>query len=201
MKQFAAGIVVASVFWLCALYAQSTGIFTLFDSQVVNIPEEQLTSDDSASTLEGDVKKKRRGRHKRRRRPRRALSDGQRSWETGSGLQGDNLGAPGSRDLEMGRAGGEAQLTEGEIDRGIDRVFGGIERCLVLVPSDAPAKGKVVVGMRIASSGQVTRVNLQGPKVIISGEAGACIRRTVKSIRYPAFDGPDMVAHYPITFE
>ena len=55
--------------------------------------------------------------------------------------------------------------------------------------------------MHIASSGKVTKVNLKGPNVMIRGETGQCFRRTVKSVRYRSFDGPDMIAHYPIVFE
>ena len=75
------------------------------------------------------------------------------------------------------------------------------ERCLLLLPPDAPAKGRVVFGMHITSSGQVTKVNLKGPKVMIQKETGACLRRVVKSIRFRRFDGPDMVAHYPVVFD
>ena len=63
------------------------------------------------------------------------------------------------------------------------------------------ATGKVVLGMHIAPSGRVTRVGLRGPNPIVQGECGGCIRRAVKSIQYPSFDGPEMVAHYPIVFE
>ena len=61
--------------------------------------------------------------------------------------------------------------------------------------------GKVVLGMHIAPSGKVTKVGLRGPNPIVQGECGGCIRRAVKSIDYPSFDGPEMVAHYPIVFE
>ncbi len=101
----------------------------------------------------------------------------------------------------MGNAAEEDQLSSAEIDRGIDRVFKGIQRCLVLAPGDAPTTGKVVFGMHIASSGKVTKVNLKGPNVMIRGDVGACFRRTAKSIKYRSFDGPDMVAHYPIVFD
>ena len=98
-------------------------------------------------------------------------------------------------------AGGEDQLSSQEIDQGIGRVFRGIERCLVLAPPGAPTTGKVVFGMHIAPNGQVTKVNLKGPNVMIKGDVGACFRRTVKSIRYRSFDGPDMIAHYPVVFD
>ena len=122
-----------------------------------------------------------------------------RQYDTSEGMVGDALGAS-SRELAMG-AGGEDQLSSRGIDQGIGRVFKGIERCLLALPPDAPAKGKVVFGMHIASSGHVTKVNLKGPKVMIQGEVGACFRRVVKSPRFRSFDGPDMVAHYPVVFD
>ena len=121
--------------------------------------------------------------------------------DMGETTVGDDLGSTGNGELDMSSRGGENQLSAARIDRGIDSVFNGIQRCLVLVPSDMPASGKVVLGMHIASSGRVTKVNLKGPGAIIRGESGACIRRVVKTIDYPAFDGPDMIAHYPIVFD
>ena len=203
MRQFLLGFALASALGTAALWAQGTGrleLFTPAGDEVAKIT--LVASDHSVDKKSDDTRKtgKRRGKRKTRAGGRRDFGD-RVEYDTSEGLSGDDLGGPGSRELSMGSEGGEEQLKEAEIDRGIDRVFSGIERCLVLVPAGAPASGKVVVGMKIASTGQVREVNLKGPRTIVSGEAGACIRRIVKSIRYPSFDGPDMVAHYPIVFE
>jgi hypothetical protein len=201
VKWFLLGFLVASVLWLGLLYAQSAGMLEIFGAD----DEEEVVAradagDAGVGAVEEPEKKKR--RHKRRgKRGKGKAWPASPSYETGEGISGDDLGGPGSQELAMGEAGGQEQLSAAEIDRGIDTVFNGIERCLVLVPSGAPATGKVVLGMHIAASGRVTKVNLKGPKPIVQGESGGCIRRAVKSIRYPAFDGPDMVAHYPIVFE
>jgi hypothetical protein len=204
MKQFLLGFAVASALGVGALWAQSTGRLEIFE------PVDEVGPDEPAAVLElavgadkddTDSRRGKRRKSRRGRRGNRVQSLAGPGYETGDGVSGDDLGGPGARELSMGNAGGEEQLSEAEIDRGIDRVFNGIERCLVLVPAGAPATGKVVVGMHIAPNGQVMGVNLKGPNTIVSGEAGACIRRIVNSIRYPSFDGPDMLANYPIVFE
>ncbi len=204
MKQFATGFFMASTLWLGLLYAQSIGKIELFGLGESDSVDKQVAVLEEEAQPTEKKKKKRRGRKrrsKRGKRQRQSRQMGSVTYEMGNGISGDELGSSGSRELAMGSAGKEEQLSEAEIDRGIDRVFNGIERCLVLVPSEAPATGRVMIGMHISSSGRVTKVNLKGPKVLVGGDSGACIRRTVKSIKYPGFDGPDMIAHYPITFE
>ena len=202
MKQFIIGFIVASFLWLGVVYAQSTGYIFFFGAGeesdtdlVADAPDASVDGEDS----QVDNKKKSKRRKKRFARKRKSIKSG--AHDMGEITVGDDLGSTGNGELDMSSRGGEVQLSSARIDRGIDSVFNGIQRCLVLVPSDMPATGKVVVGMHIASSGRVTRVNLKGPGSIIRGESGACIRRVVKSIEYPAFDGPDMIAHYPIIFD
>lgn len=197
MKLFFGGFFAASILWAGILWAQSTGAISLFEPDDSEQAAAYLDEKDRPPENGETQKRKGRGRGRRSKRARNAAP----SYPLGDGMSGDDLGAPGARALAMGQIGGEEQLSEDEINKGIDRVFNGIERCLVLVPSAAPTTGKVVVGMHIANNGQVTKVNLKGPKALVGGEAGACIRRVVKTIRFPDFDGPDMVAHYPITFE
>jgi hypothetical protein len=202
MKKFVAGFVVGSAVWLAVLYAQSTGRLDLFGSDEATGPEIVMLPETEVLSTEGKPKRRGKRRKAKRRRTggnRQAAADP--GYDTGEGFMGDDLGSPGTREVAMGGAGREEQLSSAQIDRGIDRVFRGIERCLVLVPSNAPATGKLVLGMHIASSGRVTKVNLKGPNVLIKGEAGACFRRTVKTIRFDGFDGPDMIVHYPIIFD
>jgi hypothetical protein len=199
MKRFLLGVLVASVLWLGLLYAQSAGVIEIFGAGDSDRPAEIATAVDAGAEADSEPQKK-----KKKRRGKRKKSQGWTSssgHDLGHGESGDELGGAGPHEISMGQAGGEQQLSPAQIDRGIDTVWNGIQRCLVLVPSDLPATGKVVLGMSIASSGVVTKVNLKGPKPIISGECGACIRRAVKRIRFPLFDGPEMVAHYPIVFD
>jgi hypothetical protein len=205
MKMFAFGFAAASLLWIAVVYVQSTGAIRLFGSGAEDVDagataEATSMRPPSEMGAKASPKKKRTGKKRRHNRSSGPFL-AQEGYDTSEGLAGDPLGAPGARELAMGRAGGEDQLSEAEIDRGIDGVFRGIERCLVLLPPGAPATGKLVVGMHIASSGQVTKVNLKGPNQMIRGEVGACFQRIVKSIRFRRFDGPDMIAHYPIVFD
>jgi hypothetical protein len=199
MKQFLLGVLVASVVWVVVLYAQSTGWIEFFgeDEPVVVVADAGVMETAAAPAPDGDGSKKRKQRRggTKKRRP------GGAAYAAGEGEVGDNIGGAGAQELAMGEAGGQQQLSPAQIDRGIDTVWNGIQRCLVLVPSDLPATGKIVVGMHIAPSGRVTKVGLRGPNPIVQGACGGCIRRAVESIQYPSFDGPEMVAHYPIVFE
>lgn len=201
MRQFLLGVLVASVVWVGVLLAQAAGVIDILSE---GDDEDEVALDAGVvetavvEESEGDERRNKRGR---RRRPGKRPKPGGAAYASGDGVAGDEIGGPASQELSMGEAGGQEQLSAAQIDRGIDRVWNGIQRCLVLVPDDLPATGKVVLGMRIAPSGRVTRVGLKGPNPIVQGEPGACIRRAVKSIEYPSFDGPEMVAHYPIVFE
>lgn len=120
---------------------------------------------------------------------------------TGTATSGDRLGGPGVRDLNAAEAGGEEQLRGSEIESGFDSVFPQVRRCLMLVDSESPVQGKLVFGMRITGAGGVTKVNLKGPAAVTRTEAGACMRKAVKGIRFRTFDGPDMLVHYPLTLD
>ena len=202
MKQFFIGFVVASFLWLGALYAQSAGYIDFFGAgeesdtdRIADVPDAGVDGEDP----QGDKGKKSKRKKKHFAGKRKSFKNAAHDMDETT--VGDDLGSTGNGELDMGSSGAEEQLSSTRIDRGIDSVFNGIQRCLVLVPIDVPATGKVVLGMHIASSGRVTKVNLKGPGAIIRGESGTCIRRVVKSIEYPAFDGPDMIAHYPIIFD
>lgn len=200
MGKFILGFVTASVIWGAALLAQATGLLDFGgNSETADFLSTDTASDTVAGS--GDQTKAVKKRIKRRGQKRGEFmkKSGVR-YETGVGHIGDDLGMPGARELSMG-AGGEDQLSSAEIDAGIDRVFNGIQRCLILVPNEAPAVGKVVVGMKISPSGAVNGVDLSGPNIIIKGDSGSCIRRAVKSIRFRSFNGPEMFVHYPIVFE
>ncbi len=113
---------------------------------------------------------------------------------------GDDLGEV-TRELDLGGSGGEAQLSASQIDEVVEGTFPRIRRCLVLVDSDGPVTGRLRVGLRIAGTGRVSRVNLRGPSAVSSGECGDCIRRAARGMRFPSFDGPDQLTRFPITLE
>jgi hypothetical protein len=204
MKFFLFGVFVSSFIWFGILYAQSRGMVTLF-----KMPEETTVSEETVvaatdvdtETAKPEVVKK---RMKKRRRPRQKANapiQPDLGYEEGEGQTGDDLTA-GPRSISPGDAGGdEGQLSNAEIESAIDQRFNGIQRCLTLMPPDAPGIGRLVIGMNISGAGTVTRVNLRGPNAMIKGEPGACFRRIVSAMRFRRFNGPDMIVHYPIIFE
>ena len=88
-----------------------------------------------------------------------------------------------------------------QIDAAFDGAMPRIRRCFVLAAGDDPVTGRLTFGMRIAGSGRVSAVNLSGPAAVTAGECGECLREAARNISFPSFDGPEMVARYPITLE
>ena len=193
MSRFLAGFSLATVIWGGLLYAQATGIITLHlpggeeDVADSGMPEIAAEADEAPDRV--------------RKRRKKRLAAQRKSGLTGNAMTGDDLGGPGIRDLNAAEGGGEGQLRQSEVESGIDDAFPKIRRCLMLVDSDEPVRGRLVLGMRISGAGRVTKVNLSGPAVVTKAEAGGCIRQAVHGISYRTFDGPDMVVHYPITLE
>ncbi|MBN2530273.1 MAG: hypothetical protein JXR76_28035 [Deltaproteobacteria bacterium] len=201
MKLFLLGASISSFIWLTVVYAQSQGFIEVFEppqasDEIVTAPFVPDTEVDIAVEA---PKKKKRIRRKRRYQNQKAPAASDLGYETGEGESGDELQA-GTRNVAMG-GGGEEQLSNGEIENAIDQRFNGIQRCLTLMPPDAPNTGKLVIGISISGDGSVTQVNLKGPNAMVKGDTGACFRRIVKAIRFRSFNGPDMIVHYPIIFE
>lgn len=140
---------------------------------------------------------------RKRRRARKGVGGNKddRRRLSGDALSGDDLGDPELRQLNAAQAGGEEQLLGSEIERGFDSVFPQVKRCLMLAAGDEPVSGKLVFGLRISGQTGVTRVNLEGPAAITRSEAGDCLRKAARSIRFRSFNGPDMLVHYPLTLQ
>jgi len=194
VARFFAGFIVASLLWGGGVWAWSEGL--IGQSEVQVDPEAVAEAPEEVEAEEEEPTKRRR---RRRRRGRQERSGG--DLPTGTATTGDNLGENDPRELAAGESGGEQQLTQGQIESAMDGGFGAIRRCLVLVPGEAPVSGRLTFGLRIAGSGQVQRVNLRGPAVVTQGEPGSCLRSAARRIRFPSFDGPEMIVHYPITLE
>lgn len=190
MARFLAGFLSASLLWGGFLYAYTEGLLNI-DLEPERPEEAALTVDapeeDPAAGTKGKRKKRRRAKKGKR--------------YSGESLVGDDLGGPDTRDLDMEGGGGEAQLLGHEIEQAFDEAFPSLRRCLILAANDEPVTGKLVFGMRISGEGRVTRVNLRGPSAVTKTEAGACMRKAAKGIRFRAFDGPDMLVNYPLTLE
>jgi hypothetical protein len=58
-----------------------------------------------------------------------------------------------------------------------------------------------VFGLRISGASGVTAVNLRGPGAITQSEAGTCMQKAARAMRFRRFDGPDMLVHLPMALE
>ncbi len=199
MQKFFAGFGTASLLWIGvggALYLG--GVF----GPARETPLEPVVAVNAAPDGGAEVPTK-----GRRRGVRRATGGAAANGANGGAVPegeattGDSLGEGATRTLDVGASGGEAQLTEPQIERALDGAMGRIRRCLLLVPGDAPVTGRLVLGIKIAGTGRVTAVNLAGPAAVSTGDAGECLRGAVRAVAFPAFDGPEMIAHYPLTLE
>lgn len=198
--RFLGGFLVASLLWGGGVAAYEGGYLDEY------LAEEDVEADLLAEREEVDeeVALEDAPRRRRRRRGRRAAMTAmseEADYPRGEATTGEDLGSDDPRELSAGESGGEAQLSSAQVESGFDTAFGGIQRCLVLVPSEAPLRGRLTFGLRIAGSGRVTRVNLQGPAAVTSGDSGDCLRNAARRIHFPSFDGPEMIVHYPITLE
>lgn len=200
MQKFFAGFATASVLWIGvagALYL--AGVFAQAEEATVEPVAVVEGAPDAGATL---------GTRVRRRGVRRGTGGGTAGGGSNGGrvpegeaTTGDDLGEGAARTLDVGASGGEARLTPPQIERGIDGAMPRIRRCLLLVPGDALVTGRVVLGLKIAGSGRVTAVNLSGPAAVTTGDAGDCLRATVRGTGFPSFDGPEMIVRYPLTLE
>jgi hypothetical protein len=189
VSRFLAGFLVATLVWGGLVGAHAAGLVDLGLS-----PQEETAADAGvaiAADEPAEPGKKRRARGGKRAGKRYA----------GDSTSGDDLGGPDSRELSAATAGGEEQLLGSEIEAGFDSVFPQVRRCLMLAAGDDMVTGKVVFGLRITGKGGVERVNLQGPSAVTQGEAGDCLRKAARAIRFRSFEGPDMLVHFPLTLQ
>lgn len=193
--RFALGFVTASVLWAAGLFLYHLGVFGRQDPE----PIMEIVILDAGQPDAGPPKRARGRRRARANDPASASGDdGDLQRIT---TAGDDLGANDPRSIDMGAEGGEQQLSGTQINQGFDAALPRIRRCLVLAAGDAPVRGQLVFGVRIRATGEVARVNLRGPAAVTTGEASECLRTAARTIRFPTFDGPDMVVHYPLTLD
>lgn len=198
MARFLAGFLTASLVWGGGLAAYSSGLLPLGG------PEQSTAApaDGDAGLRQQDRdERRRRARARRRRQARRRARRGKtEDVPEGTRTIGGDLSG-GKRTMDMGSGGGEEQLSHGRIEKRFNEHFGRIRRCLVLAAGTERVTGRLVFGLKIAGSGEVRDVNLKGPAAVTQGESGQCLLDAARAIKFPSFDGPDMVVHYPITLE
>jgi hypothetical protein len=195
VSKFWSGFALASLLWAgaCAVLYFVVGVRAPEDETVVaTAPEPEV----APLVVEEEPSP----RARRRRRAAGAAGSGEQATPTGDATSGDDLGEGEMRTVDM-EGGGEQQLSSAQIEAAFDGGMGRIRRCLVLMAGSDDVTGRVTFGMRIASSGEVRAVNLSGPAAATTGDAGDCLRTAARSIRFPSFDGPEMIVRYPLTLE
>jgi len=193
--RFLAGFVVASVLWGAFLFSYKQGWIDI-SLEPEAPPADEASVTDTQQDDEPDKSKR-----PRKKRPAATATAKRARTPGGNALVGDDLGENDTRSLNVGQNGGEEQLRNTEIERGFDGIMSQVKRCLILAAEDEPASGKLTFGLRISGSGKVTAVNLSGPSSVTRGDSGACLRKAAQSMSFRTFNGPDMVAHYPLTLE
>lgn len=207
MARFIGGFLTATMLWLAFAFVATDDLVAAIERAkgededvVLEAPPVEEEVIEETEVAEASPMRRRRGRRGSRMRAQEPDS-AMRDYDTSNRTEGDDL-STGPRELSADGTGGEAQLTSTQLDNTFDRVFPAVQRCLILIPTDAPrVQGTLRVGTRIAANGSVSGVNLSGPSYVTGSEAGSCIRRAVRGLRFPSFDGPTMVAHFPITLE
>ncbi len=196
MGNFFAGVLCASVVWAIGVWAYTEGHLDRFAAFRGEQSADEGAEDDRVD--EGDDESGRSRKRLRRgaRRKQRGSSGGDpnRRMRVGEAL--------GPREqIDMGSGAGEQQLTGAQIDGAFDKVMPAIRRCFFLVDGDMPTDGVLRFGLRIESSGKVSRSNLTGPSAMVQGEPGRCLRKAAEGAPFPSFDGPAMQIKYPVRLE
>jgi hypothetical protein len=195
VSRFWAGFGIASAVWAAA------GAYLYFGLGM-RPPEEEIAIAEPPPVIEEPAPvEEEQPRQRRRRRLGGARAANEERTPTGNATTGDELGDPGMRMIDGEGQGGEEQLTSAQIESAFDGGMGRIRRCLVLMAGSDPVTGRVTFGMRIGPDGSVRAVQLSGPAAATTGEAGDCLRTSARAIRFPSFDGPEMIVRYPLTLE
>ncbi len=199
MAKFLSGFGVATVVWLLVGGGLVAGLgWGPPAPEVIEDEEEVVVAETETSPSEPTTRRRRRAR---RGGEQAGAADSRGETPRGEAMTGDDLREGEMRTIDGEGTGGEAQLTGGQIDAAFDGALPRIRRCFVLAAGDDPVSGRLTFGMRIRGTGEVSAVNLTGPAAVTTGECGDCLRTAARGIRFPGFDGPEMVARYPITLE
>jgi hypothetical protein len=114
--------------------------------------------------------------------------------------RGDALGR--TEQVDFGASGPEAKdLTEEDLDRVWKRAQPGISKCIGDAIGDAPLEtGKVVVGIRVEKEGNVSRVRVDAPALLLRNNLHSCVRGHATALRFPRSGGASVVS-YPFQLQ
>jgi hypothetical protein len=113
---------------------------------------------------------------------------------------GDSLGRPEHIDFSQG--GDDAkELSQDDLDAVFHGAQSAITRCITDAVGDYPLEsGKVSVRFRVERSGEVKRIRLEAPQLLMRRGLHACVRPVVARLHFPASGGANVV-EYPFALQ
>jgi hypothetical protein len=113
---------------------------------------------------------------------------------------GDALGRPEHIDFTQGGDDGK-ELTQDELDSVFHGAQSAVTRCITDAIGDYPLEtGKVTIRFRVERSGEVKKLRVEAPQLLIRRGLYACVRPAVLRLRFPASGGANVV-EYPFALQ
>jgi hypothetical protein len=113
---------------------------------------------------------------------------------------GDSLGRAEHVDLTQGGDDGR-ELQQEDIDAAFKPAQTAISRCITDAVGDYPLEsGKVEVAFRIEKTGQVRKIRITAPQLLMRRGFSACVRPIVTGLHFPASGGANVVT-YPFALQ
>jgi hypothetical protein len=113
---------------------------------------------------------------------------------------GDALGRPEHVDFTQGGDDGK-DLDQDQLDAVFHTAQSGVTHCITDAVGDYPLEtGKVTIHFRVERSGEVKKVRVEAPQLLIRRGLYACVRPLVTRLRFPASGGANVV-EYPFALQ
>jgi hypothetical protein len=113
---------------------------------------------------------------------------------------GESLGRAEHIDLSQGGDDGR-ELSQEDLDGAFRPAQSAISRCITDAVGDYPLEsGKIEVAFRVERSGQVKKVRVTAPQLLMRRGFVACVRPVVTGLRFPSSGGANVVT-YPFALQ
>jgi hypothetical protein len=113
---------------------------------------------------------------------------------------GDSLGRAEHVDLTQGGDDGR-ELQQEDIDAAFKPAQAAISRCITEAVGDYPLEsGKIEVAFRVEKTGQVRKIRITAPQLLMRRGFSACVRPIVTGLHFPASGGANVVT-YPFALQ
>jgi hypothetical protein len=113
---------------------------------------------------------------------------------------GDPLGRAEHIDLSQGGDDGK-ELQQEDLDAVFRSAQSAISRCITDAVGDYPLEsGKIEVAFRVERTGQVRKVRITAPQLLMRRGFGGCVRPIVTGLHFPSSGGANVVT-YPFALQ